>query len=242
LDIVKSEGPEQYCRDIEAYLCRKNDGHIVRIVGPAFEQVCGWAVRGVPIKVAYRGIDRYFDRYYATGPRRRPVRVEFCEADVLDAFDEWRRALGIAEARAGGGEADAAVDAQARRRESLPSHLDRTMARLTSLRAGDARRLDAVLDAIVREIDSSRLSAKGLRGDAREAFVKRLGALDSALLDAARGGCDADTLSRLAGEADEELAPFRERMTADAYRQSKRACMDRLLRERLRLPVIAFDQ
>ena len=42
-----------------------------------------------------RGIDRYFERYYAKGPRRRPVRVEFCEADVLDVFDEWRRALGI---------------------------------------------------------------------------------------------------------------------------------------------------
>ena len=41
-----------------------------------------------------RGIDRYFERYYAKGPRRRPVRVEFCEADVLDVFDEWRRAVG----------------------------------------------------------------------------------------------------------------------------------------------------
>ena len=42
-----------------------------------------------------RGIDRYFERYYAKGPRRRPVRVEFCEADVLDVFDEWRRAVGV---------------------------------------------------------------------------------------------------------------------------------------------------
>jgi hypothetical protein len=80
---------------VEAHLCRKNDGHLIRIVGPAFEQVCGWAVRGVPLTVAMRGIDRYFERYYAKGPRRRPVRVEFCEADVMDVFDEWRRALGI---------------------------------------------------------------------------------------------------------------------------------------------------
>ena len=52
---------EQYCRDLEAYLCRKNDGHLIRIVGPAFEQVCGWAARGVPFTVACRGIDRYFE-------------------------------------------------------------------------------------------------------------------------------------------------------------------------------------
>ena len=43
---------ESYCRQLEAYLCRKNDGHLIRIVGPTFEQVCGWAARGVPIKVA----------------------------------------------------------------------------------------------------------------------------------------------------------------------------------------------
>src|SRR6185436_18669052 len=108
---------EDYCRQIESYLCRKNDGHLIRIVGPAFEQVCGWAEKGVPLTVAMRGIDRYFDRYYAKGPRRRPVRVEFCEADVLDVFDEWRRALGIATA------ADAPqADAAERRHESLPAH------------------------------------------------------------------------------------------------------------------------
>ena len=49
----------------------------------------------MPLKVACRGIDRYFERYYAKGPRRRPVRVEFCDADVLDVFDEWRRAVGV---------------------------------------------------------------------------------------------------------------------------------------------------
>ncbi len=81
-----------YCRQLETYLCQKNGGHLVRIVGPAFEQVCGWAKQGVPLKVAYRGIDRYCERLQATRRRRRPVRIEFCEADVLDIFDDWRRA------------------------------------------------------------------------------------------------------------------------------------------------------
>ena len=30
---------------IESYLCRKNGGHLVRIVGPAFEKVRSWAAR-----------------------------------------------------------------------------------------------------------------------------------------------------------------------------------------------------
>jgi hypothetical protein len=65
--------------------------------------------------------------------------------------------------------------------------------------------------------------------------------LDGALLEAARARCDADTLSRLGEEADEELSAFRTRMPPDAYQQSRRACVARLIRERLRLPVIAFD-
>ena len=40
-----------YCRQLESYLCQKNGGHLIRIVGPAFEQVCAWAQQGVPLKV-----------------------------------------------------------------------------------------------------------------------------------------------------------------------------------------------
>src|SRR5215210_409256 len=148
------DAPEVYCRAIETYLCRKNDGHLVRIVGPAFEQVCGWAVRGVPLKVACRGIDRYFERYYAKGPRRRPIRVEFCEADVLDVFDEWRRAVGVfvGPVVPDGSETVGQVlsDLPERRHASLPAHLERLIARLTSLRAGEDRALDPILDGIVR--------------------------------------------------------------------------------------------
>ena len=231
---------EDYCRQVEAYLCRKNDGHLIRIVGPAFEQVCGWAVRGVPLNVAMRGIDRYFERYYAKGPRRRPVRVEFCEADVMDVFDEWRRALGITAVDSVGA-THAPPSQEARRHESLPAHLERVVARLTALRAGEDRSLDATLDAIVSEIDLARAGAKAIRGDARQTLIERLRALDQQLLDAAVAQCDAHTMTALIAEADADLAPFRGRMAPEAYAQSRRAAIDRLLRERRRLPIVAFE-
>jgi len=231
---------EDYCRQVEAYLCRKNDGHLIRIVGPAFEQVCGWAVRGVPLNVAMRGIDRYFERYYAKGPRRRPVRAEFCEADVMDVFDEWRRALGITAVDSVGA-THAPPSQEARRHESLPAHLERVVARLTALRAGEDRSLDATLDAIVSEIDLARAGAKAIRGDARQTLIERLRALDQQLLDAAVAQCDAQTMTALTAEADADLAPFRGRMAPEAYAQSRRAAIDRLLRERRRLPIVAFE-
>jgi hypothetical protein len=247
---VSDDTAEGYCRAVEAYLCRKNDGHLIRIVGPAFEQVCAWALRGVPLKVAQRGIDRYFERYYAKGPRRRPVRVEFCEADVLDVFDEWRRAVGVgalgsggsggSEGSEGSGGSEGAGGSGGSR-TSLPAHLDRAIARLTTLRGGEHRSLDPVLELIVRELDAARVTARNLRGEARAAFVERLRALDDTLIGAAREQCDEATFQRLEAEADSELAPFRDRMPRDAFERSRRACIDRLIRERGRLPIIAYE-
>jgi hypothetical protein len=225
-------------------LCRKNDGHLIRIVGPAFEQVLGWAGKGVPLKVACHGIDRYFERYYSKGPRRRPVRIEFCEADVLDAFDEWRRAVGIAsDARAASASdgGSAPPDGETRKHESLPAHLDRVIARLTTLRAGPDRSLDDSLDAVIRELDSRRAEAKHLRGEARRTFVERLAAIDAELLAAVRSQSDDATLAQLTAEANEELAPFKDRLSGAALAAAHRAAVDRLVRERRRLPVIAFD-
>ena len=231
---------ERYCRDVEAYLCRKNEGHLVRIVGPAFEQVCGWAAQGVPLAIVCRGIDRYVERYYAKGPRRRPVRIEFCEADVLDLFDEWRRSVGVAASVPSPPDGDEA-DSGPARRESLASHLERVVARLTAMRAGADRVLDAVVDAVVRELDGARAGARTLRGERRDALLARLHVIDGQLLESARASCDAATLQRLAAEATAQLAPFRSRMAADVYARSHGACVDRLVRDHARLPTVAFD-
>jgi hypothetical protein len=224
-----------YCRAIESYLCRRNEGHLVRVVGPAFDCVAAWAARGVPLRVAYRGVDRCVDRLAAKGNRRRPVRVEFCDADVLDVFDEWRRAVGVPAAAP---EVDDASGS--RRHASLGAHLERVVARLTALR-GSSANLGEVVDPIVAEVDAARGGAKGLRGDARRQLLDRLQALDARLLAATRERVDAVSLAGLATEADAELAPFRDRMPAEAYARAHAACVDRLIRDRFTLPVIAFE-
>ena len=236
-----------YCRELESYLTQRNGGHLVRIVGPAFELVCGWADQGVPIKVACRGIDRYLERLHAKREaRRRPVRIEFCEADVLDVFDEWRRAVGVSDFRAradaaGADEGTRSIPLRADGRESLPAHLERAVARLTALRAGAERWLSESIDTVVRELDGARATAKGLRGAAREELLARLRELDASLLGLLRAHSDAATLEMLAAEADAELAPFRARMPREAYEQSRAACVDRLLRERARLPTLTLE-
>ena len=229
-----------YCRDVETYLCRKNDGHLIRVVGPSFDLVCAWAADGVPLKVAFAGIDRCFERYYSKGPRRRPVKIDFCEADVLDAFDEWRRAVGLpAAAPDQTGEAVS----EGRSTTSLPAHLERVVARLTSARASDRidERIDGVIDAIARELDVARASARGVRGEARQALLTRLAGLDQELLRAVRSVLDEGASQVLQDEAELELAGFRERMAPDGFARAREAAFDRLVRERFGLPTVRFD-
>jgi hypothetical protein len=246
-----------YCREIEAHLCRKNDGHLIRVVGPSFERVSSWAARGVPIKIAFEGIDRYFERYYRQGPRRRPVKIDFCEADVLDVFDEWRRATGVI------GSVDQAVSADSldhealghesphdesqipnpkSRQVSLPQHLERVLMRLTTVRAsgvlGDA--FDATIDRVAAELDEARAKAGGVRGEARTGLLARLEQLDRDLVEALRLSMTEDARRELAREAGEDLMPFRAGMTGEKYDRALSAAVSALIRSRFGLPTIAF--
>lgn len=236
----------EYCRDIETYLCRKNDGHLIRVTGPSFDLVAGWATSGVPLNVALEGIDRYFERYYRKGPRRRPVKIDFCEADILDVFDEWRRATGLTAPAptpgddASSGSSDAPADA--RKGPSLPAHLERVVLRLTAARAGGAlgEPFDDVIDRVAGELDAARAEVRGVRGAARQRLIERLAALDQELLQRAHASVDESVRAEIAREAEKELAPFRLGMAPDAFARARAGAIDRLVRDRFRLPTIAF--
>jgi hypothetical protein len=229
--------PEDYCREIEAYLCRKNEGHLIRIVGPAFEQVSQWAREGIPLKVACAGVDRYFERYYRKGPRRRPVRIEFCEADVRDAFDDWRRAVGVA-ATGDGGEEGAGS-----RRRALAAHIERALSRLTALRGSTQAGfvIGEALDATVRRLDALSNEARGARGDARTAIALELETLDRQMIASAVAALSAAERDQLVAEAARELAPFRMRMQPESLAKAQGAAFERLVRAKFLLPTLGYD-
>jgi hypothetical protein len=228
--------PDEFCREIERYLTRKNDGHLIRIVGPSFERVCDWARRGIPLKIAFAGIDRHFERYYRKGPRRRPVLVDFCEPDILDVFDQWRQAVGLA----GGVRGGKRPAAQA----SLASQIERIVARLTLLRssgAGDMPVADDVLADVIRDLDRLTPVARRARGAARSAVFTELARLDARLLASARERMDPVVLRDLEGEADRDLAPFRDRMPGDQWPKTREAAIARQVRARAGLPDLPVE-
>jgi len=241
----------EYCRRIEDHLTKANAGHLVRIVGPGFDLVRGWAAAGVPLSVVYRGIDLKVERH-REGVAKRPLRIEFCAGDVQAIFDHWRRAVGVGlavtesaegedtpqpEAGEPPGEAQAAPKPR-----SLSRHLDRAIDRLSrasarldmpgGLREECARILDAL--AALRETPGKR------RGSERDEAAALLASLDAELGAAARRFVPEEWMTAVRVEAASDLAPFRARLAADAWERSMDVTVDRLTRDRFGLPVLAL--
>jgi hypothetical protein len=229
--------PGSYCRDVESYLCRRNHGHLIRIVGPAFDLVCGWGARRIPLSVVFKGIDRAVQRRDAKGTQRRPARVEFCESDVLELFDEWRRAVGL------GSDSGGLTPLGPVRRLSLVAHVERVITGLSnwSRSAACPPELVELVSQIANRLYGLKSAAQTARGKIREEMLAQLIEFENELMKASWETVD-DTLEiTLRVEAERELEPFRNRMPPAAFQQSVRAGRDRLLRERLKLPRIARD-
>jgi len=167
------------------------------------------------------------------------VRIDFCEADVLDVFDEWRRAVGLTAGRT----EIVGSEAPIKRRESLATHLERSLTRLVTMRSGScpATVPDAVLAEVVSELDRLVVAARGARGDARQGIRNRLEELDARLLEAARDATPDDAMTVVQREAAADLKPFEERMSRDVWARTLASAVDRAIRERARLPTLAID-
>jgi hypothetical protein len=99
---------------------------------------------------------------------------------------------------------------------------------------------DHLLDRVSQELDMARGSPGGVRGEARRLLLERLAAVDRELIQAAYDALDEATLQAIDGEARRELEAFRERMETSQFARAHRAAADRLLRERLGLPVVVY--
>ena len=231
-----------YCRAVETHLTQVNGGHLVRIVGPAFEIVRKWAADGVPLSVVFRGIDTKAARHRA-GTARRPLRIEFCDEDVQDVFDDWRRAIGIAptareEATPGAADERADGEPASAARRTATRDLDRAIDRLSRA----AGRLDwpealrEALGARLGALTAIRADLRGARGEARAALLARAAAGDRTFAAELRAAAPPAAVAAARAEAERELGSYRARLSPAAWFQAVDVTADRLLRDRLGLP------
>jgi hypothetical protein len=229
-----------YCRQVEAHLTRINGGHLVRVVGPGFALVKQWADESVPLSVVFRGIEQKAERH-AAGASKRPLRIEFCEADVRALYEDWRRAIGVTAASTEDAEAEAATPADRSpgpQRRSVPKAIDRAIDRLGRL-AGRLELPEEFRDAmsrLIEQLSTLREELAHTRGAGRERLLERLAPLDADLLNHARGVVPPDVMRDILARAEQDLAPFRERLAPEAWARAISVTVDRGVREHLQLP------
>jgi hypothetical protein len=231
----------EFCRRVEEHLARVNDGQIVRVFGPAFELVRSWALEGIPFSVVSHGIDLKAERHRA-GRSKRPLRLEFCEADVREVFAGWRRSVGLM-GQTTGGDPSAEPSDDSTRRPSLSRHLDRAIERLSSA-TGRLEFPEAFRDRLSHFLDELvdlREAVRGARGAGRAELAARLPDLDARLLDAGRGAVSREELEAFQTEAAADLAAFRSRLSHDAWQRSVDLGAERLIRTHLGLPTLTFE-
>lgn len=241
----------EYCRAVEAHLTRVNGGHMVRIVGPGFSLVRDWEAAGIPLSVVQRAIDQKADRHRqgTAGRSGRPLRIEFCENDVRELFDDWKRAVGVMSQSPDAPAPDAPSAATTEvvpssRRQSLSKHLERVAERLSRL-LGRQDLPEAFLERVnqtISAVSAARERARTARGVARDEIAASLQTLDGPLMAAARLVLDEAAREQLQRQAESELAGYRNRLDAEAWTKALTATADRLLRDRLALPVIDLDE
>ena len=137
---------------------------------------------------------------------------------------------------------DSETSPEKHRGPSLPAHLERVVLTLTAARASSklGDEFDALIDRVSAELETARASAGGVRGEARQALLARLAALDDEIVRAARATLSDAHLAALSRDAADELASFRDRMTPDAFAHACDGALSRLIRERFGLPTMTF--
>ena len=232
-----------YCCEVESYLCRKNGGHLIRIVGPAFQLVKGWGGGGVPLSIVCRAVDRAYSRYQAKGERHYPLRIEYCENDVKDLFEEWKRAVGIESVRNSSENKECERNSEVNHgRKSLDAHLERVGGRLAQWNREDvATELKATVSNILDEVRTLGAEVKSVSSGERNHIIEQLKTLDLNLLDAVRRTADGRLQSRLREEAEREVNSFRKRMAPATFHSVVSSSIDRLLIEYFKLPRISYE-
>jgi hypothetical protein len=230
----------EYCRQVEAYLTKVNGGHLVRVVGPGFVLVRQWAEEGIPLSAVCRGIDQKAQRH-RTGASKRPLRIEFCEGDVRDVYETWRRAVGVAGAAGDAGAEPEADRGSGSARRSVTRDLNRAIERLVQL-GGRMDLPDALRDAAQDVLDAVtvvRDQVKGVRGDARAALLAPLPDWDQRLVTAARAAAGQALLDTFVRDASSDLQSYRGRLTDEAWRSAIDVTVERAVRAHFQLPDLA---
>jgi hypothetical protein len=228
-----------YFTEIEEYFWQKRGAHL--LVSPLdWAIVETWQKAGIPLSAVLKGIDRAFESYArsrrAAGGRQLKS-LSYCVDAVLDAAEEEK------ETAAGTGPvASTAKKAEETfSREALRMFFTRNAERLSAAaaRAEQPELASRVEEARARLVElSPLLESPGVLD--LEDLERRLTVIEEKLTAALTAGAPEDFLLEIRCEMDQQLAPYRRKMSSAQLSQLERQYLQKRLWERYNLPRLSL--
>jgi hypothetical protein len=228
-----------YFTEIEEYFWQKRGAHL--LVSPLdWAIVETWQKAGIPLSAVLKGIDRAFESYArsrrAAGGRQLKS-LSYCVDAVLDAAEEEK------ETAAGTGPvATTAKKAEETfSRDALRMFFTRNAERLSAAatRAEQPELASRVQEACARLAELSPLVASPGALDLED-LERRLTVIEEKLTAALTAGAPEEFLLEIRREMDQQLAPYRRKMSSAQLSQLERQYLQKRLWERYNLPRLSL--
>jgi hypothetical protein len=230
-----------YFTEIEEYFWQKRGAHL--LVSPLdWAIVETWQKAGIPLSAVLKGIDRAFESYSrsrrAAGGRQLKS-LSYCVDAVLEAADEEK------EAAAGTGPVvkSEKKDEETFSRAALRAFFDRNVARFSaaadSVRAAQPDLASRLEDARGRLAEFTPIIESPAALDLED-LERRLTVIEEKLTAALTAGAPEDFLLDIRRDMDNQLAPYRRKMSSAQISQLERQYLQKRLWERYNLPRLSL--
>jgi hypothetical protein len=230
-----------YFTEIEEYFWQKRGAHL--LVSPLdWAIVETWQKAGIPLSAVLKGIDRAFESYARSrraAAGRQLKSLSYCVDAVLEAAEEEK------ETAAGTGPVatTAKKEEETFSREVLRAFFKKNVERLSAaaaaLQAAQAELASRVEEARARLADLPPLLDSPGALDLED-LERRLTVIEEKLTAALTSGAPEEFLLELRREMDQQLAPYRRKMSSAQLAQLERQYLQKRLWERYNLPRLSL--
>jgi len=222
-----------YFTEIEEHFWKKRSSAIL-LTSLDWALIETWKQNEIPIEAVLRGIDRTFEKHEKRKSRVRRVNsLAYCHQAVVEAASEIERGVLPHESAPPPFPHEQLTNYLARNAESVA-------AKAKELRNQEHVESAASLDEIAGSLnEQAKLSAASESPDL-QLLEQRMSILEEKLLGILRQVCREDQLLAIRIERDQQIAPFRSKMSGEQVRQLEAQFDTRKLLELAKLPRLSL--
>ncbi len=218
-----------YFTEIEETFVRRRGKHL--LLSPLdWALIEDWQERGMPLHVVIRGIESVFDVFDKQPPGTRTIKSLFyCREEIEAQYKEW---LATQVGGNGSGSGSQTDEDFAFSPEAVAAHLKSVSTSLNNAKSKATGDLETALERVL-----NRLSEVMQMREETEKLEKSLENLDSVIDDVLLKTLNAEDLKK---EIKSQLASYKSKMDAEAYKRTFDLMLIKSLRERAEIPRLSL--